>query len=160
MRGVSPRRRGPGMFVGLEGVEPGVLEDALGFVAEQRTEAAAHPSHAHDLRAAFALLCRAGLTEPSRGDRPERHRMIAPDHPDDLDHVWRDFTDSVESGTGHYASEYRVKAGGGWRWPRPDQPWACTRTRSRLVAPPASASAAARPRAMAGTWAGCAAHRP
>ncbi len=37
-------------------------------------------------------------------------------HPDDLDHVWRDFTDSVESGTGHYASEYRVKAGGGWRW--------------------------------------------
>ena len=34
--------------------------------------AAAHPNHARDLRAAFALLCRAGLTDPPRSGRPER----------------------------------------------------------------------------------------
>lgn len=46
-------------------------------------------------------------------DIDEWERLV---HPEDLDRVWRDFTNSLESGTGHYASEYRVAAGGSWRW--------------------------------------------
>ncbi len=117
--------------IGLEGARDGLrrareelimTNDDLRF-SEERLRLALDGAHqgSWDWNIATGVLNYSERTRAILGLPPDRaiididawERLV---HPGDLDRVWRDFANSLESGNGHYSSEYRVAAGGSWRW--------------------------------------------